>query len=92
MKSRNYIPDCISASISNAQEEQAYQEYGLQRAKFNIFMITLYCIFFVVLSVHWMHIFRSPSQRKSMDWYSHTGLLLFLIVDVLAIWNSATMI
>ena len=38
MRDRDYIPKCIAHAIPHDQKAQ-YQEYGLQRAKFNIFMI-----------------------------------------------------
>lgn len=86
---RNYIPDCISLE---ADQRDALQAYGVARAKFNIFMLILYVIFFCVLVVHYISIALSPAKRKSMDWYTWVGLGLFLLIDTLAMWNSAALI
>lgn len=55
-------------------------------------MICLYCIFFVVLIAHWITILLSQAKRKSLDLYTQTCLFLFVLIDILAIWNASALV
>ena len=70
---RDYIPVCIG----NVTNYAVLEEYAVKRAKFNIFMIVLYCILFCIIAYHWLHLMLSPALRQYTDKYTWILLALF---------------
>jgi hypothetical protein len=85
---RDYVPACLGPVPDYSQLEI----YAIKRAKFNVLMIILYCLLTIAIFIHWVQLGRSPSMRQATDRYTYIMLALFLLDNILSIWNAAALI
>lgn len=57
-----------------------------------IFMLILHCAFIMVIFMHCCKLFSSPSSRKATDRATWVSLNLLLVVQLITVWNEATLI